>query len=387
MARDEPHALNAVDELDPPQEGIEADPRSEALAVGVHGLTEESHFPHAVVGETTDLIEDHLGRTGDFFPARRRNDAVGADHVAPAHHRDVRVPRLRSEVAATGEDERRIHLGRDRRLGAGAGIVDEFRELVELARADHEVEVRHPLQELRLFVLRDATEECEHQVGLFLFATPEGLETRDRPLLRLLPNRASVVENHTRFIGIVRELIAMLRKALEHQLGVELVHLATEDLEVDTTLPGSGGRTIIELHRIRRLHESLQEKRAAIEAGFRGASLSRRATERIESSKIVGRGVGGVNARGEIRRIQPLASPPDRGLNGRLGNNSLVFRDGGRMGNEPIESIGRSQTGGESLPRARVRSSRIVRRSRRRDDGSENAGFLRSFDRGVSLRA
>jgi hypothetical protein len=59
-------------------------------------------------------------------------------------------------------------------------------------------------------------------------------------LLGALADRAGVVEHDIRGVGVGGEAVAQARELAHDQLGVELVHLAAEGLEIDGFLCHAG---------------------------------------------------------------------------------------------------------------------------------------------------
>ncbi len=65
--------------------------------VEIHDLPEQRDFLHALPHERLDLGDDFRDGPGPFRPARARDDAEGAVHVAALHDRDERADLVRRE--------------------------------------------------------------------------------------------------------------------------------------------------------------------------------------------------------------------------------------------------------------------------------------------------
>ena len=214
----------------------------EVLAVAVHGLAEQRQHAHPLVDQPARLALELVGdRPRAHAPARRRHDAVGAVQVAAAHHREVgvqpagvlltrrgrrrRPPPCRSRGAAP-------RLGAVRARAARAHLVDEARQVLELARAGHEVDVAGAAEDLFLDALRHAAHDPDHEPGPALLRALELADPAPGALLRVVAHRAGVEEQDVGLLHGLGRGIPRAEEAPLDQLGVVLVHLAAEGDDV-----------------------------------------------------------------------------------------------------------------------------------------------------------
>ena len=153
-----------------------------SIAVAVDGLAEERHFEAAAIGQAADLFFD-LGRRAVLLrPANAGHDAVRAESVAaegdPHHclvrhaaHRGRAVDVERFETLADvfsraggtveADFQQWFHDGGGLALPPSCKVIEQQRELAELAGADDEIDVRRPAENARLILLRHAAEYAD----------------------------------------------------------------------------------------------------------------------------------------------------------------------------------------------------------------------------------
>ena len=201
---------------------------AEVAPVRVDVLAQQGHLGHAVGGEPLDLGHQ-LGRVARHLaPARRRDDAVGALHVAadadlhPALEvarplrRKVAGEALELEVALRGQRVARQELGQLVHLPGPEGHVHE-RELAEHVVLDR---------------LRPAAPDADHRAGAALLDRSRLAEMRDEALVGLLADRARVEQDQVRVRARRALRVAERLEHALHALGVVLVHLAPEGGDV-----------------------------------------------------------------------------------------------------------------------------------------------------------
>jgi hypothetical protein len=88
-------------------------------------------------------------------------------------------------------------------------------------------------QHVEPVALGHAAEHAQDDVLAFALAHAHGAHAAQRLLFGELAHRARVVEDDLRVGVILDEAVAERGQLATHQLAVELVHLASEGLEVD----------------------------------------------------------------------------------------------------------------------------------------------------------
>ena len=160
------------------------------------------------------------------------------------------MPPIGSQISLAHKFKRRIHVRRQQGAALSPRLLDQLRQSIKLPGADDEVDPGDSLRQLILLVLSHTSCQTDDQFRLLLLSLLETCHTHDGTLLGVFPNRAGVVKDHSGVIRIMDQEVALSLESLEHQLGIEFVHLAAEHLEVDTMRPGYTGGDGSGLHRI-----------------------------------------------------------------------------------------------------------------------------------------
>ena len=135
-------------------------PVVEVEPVGVDPLAEQRDLEDAVLREPLHLVDDVAHRTAPLAALRERDDAEGAELVAPAHDRDeglvlpaARAARSRSKVISFSSTAST--------RWPCADLVEELRDVLEAVGAHDEVDVRRPLEDEVLVVLGHAAHDAD----------------------------------------------------------------------------------------------------------------------------------------------------------------------------------------------------------------------------------
>ena len=172
--------------------------------VVVHDLSKQLHFPCTGRDGVPRVRQDVRHRPHAFVPARVRHDAEGAELVAAFDDRDVRLDR----IAPPRNPQRKRHIvDRIQRHGRAVlvsrlplnGFSDQHRQPFQILRTNDDVDGFRPSQNLRPFLLRDAT--CNGDDGaaaLLLGHQPDLAEPRKQFFLGALAHAARVDHDHVR---------------------------------------------------------------------------------------------------------------------------------------------------------------------------------------------
>ena len=109
----------------------------------------------------------------------------------------------------------------------------ELRQVVDLGRPRHEIDLRQPPEDLLTLGLRHAPENAQHEVGLLPLERLHEPHLAERPFLSVRPHRAGVEQDHVGLFFPLDEAVPLRRQHPEDLLGIPLVHLATVRLEVN----------------------------------------------------------------------------------------------------------------------------------------------------------
>ena len=232
----------------PPARADPAGPVGEALAVGVHVLPEERDLAIARAHQLLDLVEDLLERPRDLLATRRRHDAVGALLVAAFHDRHERRDAARPVVGRRPAVER-PHLPVDREdpgaraepplLAALGDAGQEIRQIVDLRRPRHQVDLRQAAEDLLALRLGHAAEDAQDEARALALELLHEPHLPERALLGVGADRAGIEEDDVRLLLAFDDGVALGHEHSEDLLGVPLVHLAAVGLEVHRL--GHGG--------------------------------------------------------------------------------------------------------------------------------------------------
>ncbi len=230
VRRREPHALDAVDRVDRPQEVREFGPvlpGAEVTAVRVDVLAEQRDLGDAVGRQRLDLVHDVAHAPADLSPAHGRDDAERARVVTTDLDRD---PRGMVDLASRRE-RRRIRLvllqDLDDRAG-GARALEQCRRAREVVRPEHDVDVRCAREHLVAVLLGETAAHCDLQVGPSVLQRLQVPEVAVELVVRVLADAARVEDDHVGGREIVGRFHAFGREQARDAFRVVLVHLAAE---------------------------------------------------------------------------------------------------------------------------------------------------------------
>ncbi len=201
-----------------------------AVVIAVDGLAKQRDLRRAGAREVYDLMHDVGQLAAALRPARHRNDAEGAPIIAATLHRDER----RDRIAADGVDVFVMFPSFEldvRRALATPGLRNQLGQATITVRADHQIDLRHTLEQFGAETLRHTAHHTQHVTwALVAFQLSHASQN---PLLRVIAHRTGVHEQYVRLGGIVRAHVALTAQDAEHQLGVRDVHLAAVGLDVN----------------------------------------------------------------------------------------------------------------------------------------------------------
>ena len=118
-------------------------------------------------------------------------------------------------------------------LALGGKSHDEASKTGAIDRADDQVEVGDLLEEFGPLLLGHAASDAEHQIAGVGFERRQAAELAEHLVLALLSDAAGVEQDEVCGLGIVGALVAVGREHLIDPIGVVLVHLTAEGLDVD----------------------------------------------------------------------------------------------------------------------------------------------------------
>ena len=113
-----------------------------------------------------------------------------------------------------------------------------LRQLPDLLRADYNINMGHPPENLFAFLLGHTAGYSDPQAGLLLFLLPERTEQTENLLFRLGPDGAGIEDNQVGICLFGNRDIAALRQELLHDFRVALVHLAAEGFDKEMFIHG-----------------------------------------------------------------------------------------------------------------------------------------------------
>ena len=203
--------------------------RTEPGAVRVDVLAEQRDLADAVLRQALDLRDELVERPGHLAPARARDDAERALHVAAGGDLD---PAL--EVARPlGRQVAGEALELEEALGGDAVGGEELGELVHLAGAEGDVDERELAEHLLLDGLRPAAADPDDPLGVLALEDLGLVQMGDEAVVGLLADRAGVEEDELGVFAPARLRVAERLEHALHALGVVLVHLAAEGGDVE----------------------------------------------------------------------------------------------------------------------------------------------------------
>ena len=146
----------------------------------------------------------------------------------------------------------------------GQEVVEVFRRAMKLLRAEDEVHVRQPVDQLAPAALGHATHEPEHDVRAAAANVGcEVLHLVERLLLRHVAHTAGVEQDHVRDVFRGRQVVTPGQELRGDGFAVPLIHLATVGFDIDTR----HGRSAVKLREQRRV-EKLQIPSAKLSVGM-----------------------------------------------------------------------------------------------------------------------
>ena len=196
--------------------------------VAVDVLAEQRHLADAVGGERLGLGDQLVRVAADLAPAGRGDDAVGAAAVAALG--DLQ-PALEVALAAGRQVAGEV-LELEVALGAERVGVEELGELVDLARAEGDVDEREAPEDLVLDRLRPAAADPDHPLRVFGLQPLRLAQVGDEAVVGRLADRAGVEEDQVGLLAARGLLVAERLEHPLHPLGVVHVHLAPEGGDV-----------------------------------------------------------------------------------------------------------------------------------------------------------
>src|SRR4051812_43678783 len=261
VVRNKLDSLNAIDVVQG-SEQVAQPPRPIAsfVLVTIDGLPQQDDFLAAFASKLTRLGEDLLRRPALFGATNAGHDAVRAELVAADHDADVclvgRWPHGRIthgveafvapfDLVASAIFSAEAYFHPLCANGAfGAQLADERGNLVELAGAHDQVDVRSPFENEALVFLSHAAEDANDFARMFAFGVLETTQCAVDLVFGVLADAAGVEQDR---VGVVRaggELVTVFAQASDDELAVEFVHLAADgfDVELQSTSSEVRGR-------------------------------------------------------------------------------------------------------------------------------------------------
>ena len=119
------------------------------------------------------------------------------------------------------------------RRAFGANLAHERRHLVQLAGPDDEIDVRRPLEDDALVLLRHAAQDADDFVRVLALGVLEPAQCAVDLVLGVLPDAARVEQDRVGVVRAGRQLVTVLAQAGHDELAVELVHLAADGFDVE----------------------------------------------------------------------------------------------------------------------------------------------------------
>ena len=116
---------------------------------------------------------------------------------------------------------------------------------MNIVRAENQIEVRHPFEQVRAFLLRHAAADADHDSLAILFVFFPPSERAVDLLFRLVAHAASVEQHEIGAVHAVGWNVALARHDLEDSFRVILIHLAAVGLDVDLFIHGTIKSTIL----------------------------------------------------------------------------------------------------------------------------------------------
>src|ERR1700733_6149124 len=200
------------------------------IAIAVHVLAQQLNLRVAALRHPPRLGQHRGGRPAALLPARIRHHAVGAKLVASLDNGDVAaiLIRARRKLGLEGLVGLPVIEARNALL-AGFQPSQHLRQLAIGSRSRDQRDIRCPLEDRFAFLLRDA---AQHPEALALFQQFLGVvQPVEDLLLRLVADRAGVIENEAGCLFRLYLRVALLLQRPDDLLRVMDIHLAAEGLK------------------------------------------------------------------------------------------------------------------------------------------------------------
>ena len=227
----ESNPRQAVDLLQPLQQSREIAAIVVWRLVVVDDLSEQLDFPGARVDRVARLGDDVGSRPHALVAARVRDDAEGAEFVAAFDDGDVGLDGIEASRDAKRERDvaERVEIeDRRRTVGSVNRAVHEYRETLQVLRADDHVHRVRTREDPVALLLRHAAGDGDDRPRAFLDRhLTELAKTREEFFLGPLAHAAGVDDDDVCVAIVGRGLVARLLEESGHALGVVHVHLTT----------------------------------------------------------------------------------------------------------------------------------------------------------------
>ena len=120
----------------------------------------------------------------------------------------------------------------DPRPAAGGHLLQQRRQLAQLARTDHQVHVRGPLKDLMLVLLSHAAQDADDRFRPLCFELPQPAQRTVDFVFGMLAHTTRIEQDRIGLAGAIDHLVTGLQQLGGNQLAVEHVHLAADRLDV-----------------------------------------------------------------------------------------------------------------------------------------------------------
>ncbi len=202
-----------------------------------------------MAGEKLHFLDDLRDGAATLFPARVRDYAEGAAHVAALHDGDEgRGVACLWQVVADGvlgilflcdvangfTSHRKSGIVHARLHAAFQNFIHILENLVIFLSSDNDIQMRDAVEKLLPARLRHAAHEAINDMRALPPLLAENAHFPKRLLLRLIPYGAGVDQDRVRIEFGRRERVAAFGEHARHLLGVALIHLAAVGFEINS---------------------------------------------------------------------------------------------------------------------------------------------------------
>ena len=206
-------------------------------------MTQERDLLGSVSGERLDLLNDVVGWTGPLPAPRNWDDAIGAELIASVLNGHERLQFLGPTQVPLRDvlHHATLSVGQVDALRKTTGLgrlLDEARQLTEVAGAEHEIDVGGTATDFIGPSLSHAAANAKDHVLLCRAERRELPEERKGLIFRFLSDRAGVKNHHLGFENRASPREAKVFKVQRHLFAVLFVHLASPRLDVIGPSPG-----------------------------------------------------------------------------------------------------------------------------------------------------